>query len=205
MLSIFQTTIIGLLGSASAALLAANLLYFWRTNYTVDTVLHQFLRSVWLKQWFNFAAWEPLADIAAGTAVFFAVLLICALLLRAAAFLLRRNLLMFDAYSVAMWCMLPMVFLSPFGLVLYRIMEAPLLEAAAALTLAAFLVWVYSRLLKGAAIVLDSRPVFFYIAGYAIVAAGITVWLLLLDSSYETVAYLRYILDVWLYMYGLPA
>jgi len=79
------------------------------------------------------------------------------------------------------------------------------LEAAAVVTLAVFLVWVYSRLLKGAAIVLDSRPVFFYIAGYAMVATGITVWLLSLDSSYETVAYLRYILDVWFYMYGLPA
>ena len=69
MLSIFQTSMVGFIGSLAAALLFANLLYFWRMNILVDHVISQFVHGGWLKEWLNYAAWNPLENILLTTLV----------------------------------------------------------------------------------------------------------------------------------------
>jgi len=197
MLSIFQTSMVGLLGSLSAALLFANLLYFWRMNILVEKALSQFVHSTGLKQALNFAAWNPMEHVLVLTLAFFILLVLLSLLLRVAAFVVRKKVLLFDAYSVSMWSVLPMITLAPFGMILYRIMEIPFLEPITIVTYFVFHIWVISRILKGTAIVFDVRPLFFYLGGYVLLGAALAVWLLSLDGEYEIFAYLRYYVDLW--------
>lgn len=202
MLSIFQTTMVGVIGSLSAALFQANLMYAWRTNYFVDLFVAQFVVPVWLKQWVNYAAWNPLANIVVTTVLMFVLLVLLSLLLRVLALLVRRTVLMFDAYSATMWSVLPMAMLAPFGMVLYRILGVAVLEVVAVLVWVTFQIWIVSRLLKGAAIVLDLRPLYFYIAGYVVLALVLGSWLWSLDADYGTFAYVRHITTMWSHMQG---
>ena len=197
MLSLFQTSMVGLLGSLTAALLFANLLYFWRMNILVEKVLSQFIHVTWLKQWLNYAAWNPLENTLVLTLILFVLLLLSALFLRLAAWLTRKKVFLFDAFSVSMWSVLPMIILAPFGMVLYRILDLPMLEPVAIVIYFIFHVWIISRFLKGTAIVFDVRPLYFYAAGFVLIAAGAAVWLISLDGEYEVFAYLRYYVDLW--------
>lgn len=197
MLSIFQTSMVGLIGALSASLLFANFLYFWRMNILVDSAISQFVHEEWLKQWFNYAAWNPLSNTLLLTLLLFVALLLLALLIRLAAFASRRKVFLFDAYSVSMWSVLPMIMLAPFGMVLYRLMDIPVLDILAVLTYVIFHVWIVSRVLKGIAIVFDVRPVFFYVGGYVLIGAGLAWWLLSLNGEYNIFAYLRYFADIW--------
>ncbi|PLX23737.1 MAG: hypothetical protein C0600_14215 [Ignavibacteria bacterium] len=197
MLSIFQTSMVGLLGSFSAALLYANVLYFWRINILMDKVLSQFVHTIWLKQWLNFAAWNPLEHTLVLTVLFFVLLLFFALSLRVLSLIVRRKVFMFDAYSVSMWSALPMIILAPFGMVLYRIMDPVLLEILIILVLVIFHIWIVSRMLKGSAIVFDIRPLFAYLAGFVLIGAGLAYCFISLNNEFEIVAYMRYYIDLW--------
>ncbi len=197
MLSIFQTSMVGFIGSLSAALLFANLLYYWRMNLLVDHVISQFIHTAGLKQWMNYAAWNPLENILLMTLLLYFVLLFLTLLIWLAAFVSRRKVFLFDAFSVSMWSVLPMIMLAPFGMVLYRLMELPALETLAVLAYVIFHIWIISRILKGIAIVFDIRPVFFYLGGYMLIGAGLAWWLVSLNGEFNIFAYLRYFADIW--------
>jgi hypothetical protein len=95
--------------------------------------------------------------------------------------------------------------LAPLGLILYRLMESPVLEFLALAANIVFHVWIFSRLLKGTAIVLDVRPGIFYLGGYAVAIAAVVFWILSLNAEFETLAYLRYLAHAWWYMQGIPA
>lgn len=200
MLSIFQTTVIGVLGCLSAALIHANMLYYWRLDPFTDLILYQLLPHVWIKQWLNFSAWNPFVHILVMTVLLFAVLMIYTLLLRLVSFLFKKKLLLFDTYSVAMWSVLPMALLAPFGMVLYRLMELPVFETLALVTIVGFHIWVFSRILKGTAIVLDIRPVFFYLGGFVLLAAVGVAILISMNNDYRTFSHLSWVLDVWWFL-----
>jgi hypothetical protein len=197
MLSIFQTSMVGFIGSLATSLLFANFLYFWRMNILVDQIISQFVHTVWLKKWLNYAAWNPFENIVVMTLLLFLFLLLFTLFLRVTAFVSRRKVFLFDAYSVSMWSVLPMIILAPFGMVLYRLMEIPVIEFLSVFVFFVFQIWLVSRLLKGTAIVFDIRPIFFYVGGYFLIAAGLAWWLLSLNGEYNIFGYLRYFADIW--------
>ncbi|MBR9976835.1 MAG: hypothetical protein KFH87_02000 [Bacteroidetes bacterium] len=197
MLSIFQTSMIGFIGALTAALLFSNLLYFWRTNLLADAVISQFVHNIPLKQWINYAAWNPFHSIAVTTLFFFLLLIVFTVILRSAAVLSRRKVTLFDALSVSMWSVLPMIILAPLGMVLYRLMELPGIDILALIIYGVFHVWIISRVLKGVAIVLDVRLGYFYIAGFVFLSGGIAWWLISLDGNYGVFGYLRYFADIW--------
>ena len=203
MLSIFQTSMVGVIGSLSAALVFANLLYHARTNVLVDHVIAQFVHETAVKKWMNYAAWNPLENILVTTGAFFVVLLLLTVLIRVAAFLFRKKVALFDAYSVTMWSVLPIGILAPFGMILYRVLGNTIVEILVIMTYIGFHVWIISRFFKGTAVVFDVRPVFFYLGGYAVLLSGLFFWLLFLNNSYEIFAYLRYFAELWLSMRGL--
>lgn len=205
MLSLFQTSVIGLVGSLSASLIIANFMYFWRTNYFFDIFIDTVVKSVWLKQWINYAAWNPLPNILVLTAALFLLLVIYTFILRAISFFMRKKILLFDAYSVAMWSVLPMIFLAPFGMVLHRLLNIPLFEGILFAAFLMFNIWVLSRLLKGTSIVLDVRPGYFYVLGYGLFLIGCAVWLVTMDNRYETFDYLHYHFNIWSFLTSIPS
>jgi len=192
MLSTFQTTMIGLLGAVSASLFAVNMLYYWRFSFLFDFMISQFVRSAPGKEMINYCGWYPLAGIALGAVAAFALFLLFALFLRLFALILRRKLLLFDTFSVAMWSILPMIFLAPIGMILHRIMSIGAVDVLAAALFLALNVWVLARLFKGTAIVLDTRPAYAYAIGFPVLLALGAVWVVSLDTQYAIFDYIQY-------------
>jgi beta-galactosidase len=203
MLSIFQTTVVGLIGSLSAGLVFANLMYYWKTSLFFDSMLSQFVHTIWMKQWLNFAAWNPLPNMLVTGLLLFCLLFLFAGLLRGVAFVFRRKVLMFDAYSVAMWSVLPMTLIAPTGMIMYRLMDVSGLSFILALGYAVIHVWIISRQLKGTAIVFDIRPSFFYAGGVLILGAAAGGWLLSIQDNYRALSYLHSLANVWMFLHGI--
>jgi beta-galactosidase len=197
MLSIFQTSMVGVLGVLSFGLLISNLMFSWKTNVFFDALLYQFFPDTWLKQLLNFAAWSPLTSSSLISIILFLVLFVYSLLLRTVAFFLKKSVLLFDAYSVSMWSVLPVIMLAPLGMILHRIMDIPFFEAISVVLLLIFVLWIISRLLKGTAVVLDVRPLYFYIGGYAIITIALGVWLYSMNQDTALFSYLRYFFNIW--------
>jgi hypothetical protein len=181
----------------------ANLMYYWKTSLLFDSMLSQFVHVIWLKQWLNFAAWNPLSNMLVSGLLLFCILLVFAVLLRGIAFVFRRKVLMFDAYSVAMWSVLPMTLIAPAGMVLYRLMDVSGLSFLIAFGYVVIHVWIISRQLKGTAIVFDVRPAYFYAGGILTLGVAAGGWLLSLQDSYRTLSYLHSLADAWLFLHGI--
>ena len=76
-------------------------------------------------------------------------------------------------------------------------MSIQFFEITAVLVLVLFHLWIISRILKGTAVVLDLRPIYFYLGGYFLIAAALSIWLYSLDNQTALFGYLRYLLDIW--------
>ncbi len=199
-LSIFQTSIVGLLGSLSFSLFFANLLYYWRTEMYVDQIISVVIQPVWLKQWLNYAAWNPFANIILTALAVFLMLFVYALLFRLLSVFFKRRVLLFDAYSISMWSVLPIIILAPFGMVAYRLLDIPAFEWIAVIAFLSFFVWTISRVLKGTCIVLDVRPGIYTTVGFVALAALFVAWIFSLDSSTEALHYFSYIFNSWTFV-----
>ncbi|MDH7514309.1 MAG: glycoside hydrolase family 2 TIM barrel-domain containing protein [Bacteroidota bacterium] len=197
-LSIFQTTSIGFLGCLTSALLFANILFSFRTNFAFDEWLSVFIPSMGLKSFLVFNAWNPFTNILLFACVLFFLLIVFAILIRIVALMRRKSLTLFDTYSAAMWSVIPILFLLPLGLVLTRLLSPVSLTAVFFSLIVVFHFWVFSRLLKGAAILLESKVGMFYFIGYitSFLVVFVTLWVL--DSRHETFFYIQYMIHKWL-------
>ncbi len=191
MISIFQTTAVGVLSSLSAALYTTGLLFFFRTNTTMD-FLFTLVFPPAFKLYLIEAAWNPLLGIIIFSLIYFILLLIATVIIKFFSLVVHRRLFLFDAYSVAMWSVIPFLLLAPFAMILHQLMELPFLSLAVLAAFFIFHFWGFTRLLKGIAIVFDFRPVFAYLAGYFVLIVLETYYLLSLNATTGLFAQIAY-------------
>ncbi|NOY05295.1 MAG: hypothetical protein GXO82_01465 [Chlorobi bacterium] len=191
MISIFQTTVVGLLSSLSAALYTTGLLFYFRTNPTMDFLFTLVFPSS-LKQYLIQAAWNPFLGIVIFSLIYFLLLLIATVIIKLFSLAVHRRLFLFDAYSVAMWSVIPFLLLAPFAMILHQLMELPFMPLVILAVFFVFHLWGFTRLLKGVAIVFDFRPVFAYLAGYFVLIVLKTYYLLSLNASTGLFAQIEY-------------
>lgn len=204
MLSTFQTTIIGIIGSISAGLFTANLLYFWKTNYWFDYFLSLIVTSNGLKEVFNLSAWYPFIGILIISSLYFIVLFFYSIFLWMISLATKKKTSLFDSYSIAMWSILPMLILAPFGMILNRIMTLSIVEYLALSSFILFNVWVFSRLLKGTSIALNIRSTLLYTIGYSAVICIICFWIISLNQTHALFDYLKYGWDIAAFLRSTP-
>lgn len=191
MISLFQTTVVGLLSSLSAALYTTGLLFYFRTNVMMD-YLFTFLIPSSLKQYLIQAAWDPVLGIVVFSLIYFTLLLVATVVIKLFSFAAHRRLFMFDAYSVAMWSVIPFLLLAPFAMILHQLMELSFLSVVVLAVFFLFHFWGFTRLLKGIAVVFDFRPTFAYLAGYFVMVVLTTYYLLSLNASTGLFAQIEY-------------
>lgn len=189
-LSSFQTTVLGLVIAVTFAVIASSLCYYYRMEEGFDVVLTAIITSDSLKEFLNWIIWRPVLSMISFTMFFFVLLLVVAVLIRLCAAFVRNRIFFGDAYIIAIWGALPVLLLIPVAMVLYRLLEAPGAGIIAFSVMIGVLVWMLYRVLRGAAVVYDVRPLKVY--GYAI--GGIALLLLVLVvSSGEAGATLSYL------------
>lgn len=195
-LSVFQTSVIALLGAVALGLFSMNLLYHWKSSYWFDFYLTQFVRIVWIKEWIHLCATYPLIGILIVSGVIFIGVLFYTFLIKLISLAFRKRILLFDAYSASGWSLLPVLLCAPIGMILHRMLDSPVIEYLSILTIVVFLIWILSRLFKGTAILFTIRPLYLYIIGSCLIVVAIVLWGYSLQESGRIFDYLRYAWDV---------
>ena len=162
-MSAYHTTFLGVIIVIVNALIVGNILYHLKTDLLFERILLAFGYPVLLKV-VNYLCWHPFNAIVWITILGILFILLIALLIKGASLFIRMRVYLSSIYFAVIWALLPMVFLIPLGIVLYRILQADVLNQYIYVTLIILFIWVLYRLIKGIYVIFDvnAGAVYFY-------------------------------------------
>lgn len=189
-----------LLASSSIALtmavISSALLYSFRGSFKADLIISQFCHSDALKEYLIHAAWRPLEGIIIYYGVFFLLSFIAGLFVKVLSRLSRKKISYFHAYTIVVWGAIPLVFLSPLGMALTKIIANPSYVLPIFIFLAIFALWIGIRILKGISVIVEMRPMKFYFLSLGIVFLLVFSSFLYLNDAYSFGANIELMVNV---------
>jgi len=162
-ISAYHTTFLGGIIVIVQALILSNLLYFFKTNIVFEKLLLSF-GSPFLIRVVNYLCWNPFNAIVWMSMFGLLFVLIATLLIRLASVFIKTRVYLTSIFFTVIWAFLPMVFLIPMGIILYRVLITEIVNIYIYGSLFAITGWVVYRLLKGIYVIFDTSPgsVYFY-------------------------------------------
>ena len=172
-MSAYHSTFLALIIVIVHALILSNLLYYFKTNIVFEKLLLSFGSPVLINV-VNYLCWNPFNTIVwvSVFGILFALLTI--LLIRLASLFIKTRVYLTSIFFTVIWAFLPMVFLIPLGIVLYRVLIADIVNIYIYISLLALIGWVVYRLFKGIHVIFDasSGSVYFYSSLFLLVFFG---------------------------------
>lgn len=190
------TLTLALLLSAAMGLVLSSILYFLRFSYLLDYVLTHLVLSNNIKEFLNQIIWIPWASFAVGSVLFFVVLVVLTLILRAGSLLVKSRIFMGDAFVIAVWAFLPLVFLLILTSGFYRLLTTDTYTTVTLLCIFYILLWCLYRMLRGTAVIYDIRALNVYIIGILLLLAILGGVVFYYDSTRSTIAFVQYFFAV---------
>jgi hypothetical protein len=169
--SLMHSTLLGIVVALALAIVASSVLYHFRDSLLLDYLLSYLLVADALKKWAVELIWNPLRFITLGAGIIVLALVLLAGVVLLLRIFVRQHIYPFHAYTVTMWATAPFLVLVPVGMILYRVIESPVYILPALVLVAILTVWVFLRLLKGIALILDVFPLKTYLIGFLVTAA----------------------------------
>jgi beta-galactosidase len=162
-MSAYHSSFLALIIVIVHALILSNLLYFFKANILFEKLLLSF-GSPLLINIVNYLCWNPFNAIVWISIFGILFLLLSILLIRLASLFIKTRVYLSSIFFTVIWAFLPMVFLIPLGIVLYRVLIADIVNIYIYISLFALTVWLVYRLMKGIYVIFDSSPggVYFY-------------------------------------------
>jgi beta-galactosidase len=172
-MSAFHTAFLGVIIIIVQALMLSNLLYYLKINIVFEKLLLSFGSPV-LIQVINYLCWNPFNAIVWISIFGILLVLLSILLIRVASLFIKTRVYLSSIFFTVIWAFLPMVFLIPLGIVLYRVLIADIVNIYIYISLLALIVWVVYRLFKGIYVIFDASPrsVYFYSSIFIFVLFG---------------------------------
>jgi hypothetical protein len=194
--SLMQTLLLSVMISLTLADVLSGVFYHYRTDKFFDFVLTYFVVSDFIKEVFIHATWNPLQGIVFFTVVFLLLSLFVSLVIKLSSLIVRTKIHWYHAYGVTVWSAMPIVFLSPVAMSLFKVMENPLYVLPSIAVILAFLVWTLLRMISGIAIVYDISPAKAYIGGVIVVALMAGGVFFYYESLYAISSSLKFAYDI---------
>jgi len=162
-MSAYHSSFLALIIVIVHALILSNLLYFFKTNILFEKLLLSFGSPLLIKI-VNYLCWNPFNAIVWISIFGILFMLLSILLIRLASLFIKTRVYLSSIFFTVIWAFLPMVFLIPLGIVLYRVLIADIVNIYIYISLFALTVWLVYRLMKGIYVIFDSSPggVYFY-------------------------------------------
>jgi len=172
-MSAYHTTFLGVIIVIVQALILSNLLYYFKTSIVFEKLLLSFGSPVLIKA-VNYLCWNPFNAIVWISVFGILFALLTTLFIRLASLFIRTRVYLTSIFFTVIWAFLPMVFLIPLGIVLYRVLIADIVNIYIYLSLFVLMFWVVYRLLKGIYVIFDTSPgrVYFYSSLFIIFIFG---------------------------------
>lgn len=193
--SVFHTLLMTLMISLTLGVVLSGVLYHFRRDVFADYVITQII--VWdsVKEYIIRATWNPLEGILALTGFFLAISVLLSFIVRLSSFFIRSKIYWLHAYTVIVWASVPLVFLSPLGMSLFKILQTPFYVIPAFAVLTFFFLWTIARTLKGISVIFDMNAARTYIGGTLLLVAGLAVVVFYYDTEFQLTAYLQFLLN----------
>jgi beta-galactosidase len=172
-MSAYHTAFLGVIIIIVQALILSNLLYYFKISIVFEKLLLSFGSPVLIRV-VNYLCWNPLNAIVWISIFGILFVLLSTLLIRLASLFIKTRVYLTSIFFTVIWAFLPMVFLIPLGIVLYRVLIADIVNIYIYISLLALIVWVVYRLLKGIHVIFDASPgsVYFYSSLFILVFFG---------------------------------
>ncbi len=188
--SLFHTSLLLLLISATFSLLVTIILFYFRNNLLLEFLISSFA-SRKISSSVSYLAWNPrLAFI-----IFFLIItikfLLFTLLIKIASFFVKTRVSTTNIFFILVWAFFPVTLLLPLELILHKILLMNIANTTVLVLIILIFVWLFFRLLKGIYIIFDVSP--FYVYFYSFTAILIFIGALLL--KYQVTHLIIYYLE----------
>jgi hypothetical protein len=195
-ISLLQTVMLSVLVSITLAVIFSSILYHYRADRLFDFLLTYFVVSDSLKEIAIRATWNPMEGILFFSFGFFLLSLVVSLIVKVCSFMVRSKVRWYHAYGVSVWSAMPVVFLSPLAMSLFKIMENPLYIILSMAVILVVFLWTLTRIISGIAIVYDIRPLNAFIGSIFVLGILVGGIALYYESVYAISSSLKYAYDI---------
>lgn len=191
--TIFHSSVLGLIVSAAAASVLMTYLHRFRDNIVLDNFLSYVLVSDKAKETIVHLILQPIVGIAVFTGIFFLALLVVALVVFLIAPIFKARIYPFHAYAVTLWSIPPLLALVPLSMILYRLLDSSYYLIPSILFCLFLMSWVWLRFLKGLSIIFDMSSLKVYSLGIVLLVVAIGGFYYYVDQTHSAAAYLTYL------------
>ena len=162
-ISAYHSMFLALIVALVSSLIFANLFYYIKNNVLVEKVLLAF-GSPGLISGISYLAWNPVKALIWLFILTVIVMLLLTIIITSCSFFVRTKVYLSSVFFTVVWALLPIVLLIPVGIVLYRLLNAGVGNIYMYVFLAAFIIWLLYRLLKGISVIFDVNAggIYFY-------------------------------------------
>jgi hypothetical protein len=190
------TFTLALMLSVALGLVVSSVLYFLRFSVLLDYVLTHFIVSNTIKEFVNTIVWQPWASCLIAALLFFVVLGVLTLCIRACSLFVKSRIFTGDAFVITTWAFLPLGFLLIMTAGLYRILTTNIYALLSLLLITYIFLWCIYRMLRGIAVIYDIRALQVYAIGLFLIGLFATILVFYYDRFYSTLAFANYFFSV---------
>ncbi|MBI3004654.1 MAG: hypothetical protein HYY49_04475 [Ignavibacteriales bacterium] len=194
--SVLHTLTLGSLISVTFAVMISSIFYHYRTDKFFDYALTYVIVSDAVKEWLIYATWNPFSGIIGLSVIFFVLFWVLAVFVKACSLFVKAKVRWFHAYSVPVWGGLPIIFLSPVAMSLFKVMENPIYVVPSLVVIGVFLLWSSLRVFAGISVIYDISPAKSYAGGIFVCAILAGALYLYYDSAFAIGSYVKFALNV---------
>jgi beta-galactosidase len=192
LLSLGQTLSVGLLSSATLAIVLSTMLFVFRSSFGTEYLYMILLPTGFLRTLLNEITWTPELGFFFFTLIGIAAHAGVAGIILFSAFITRTRLFFIDAFTISVWSALPFLLLLPIALALFKVLSATGSAMWLMILMLALFVWYFARMLKSTAVVFDIRSLYVYAGGSGLLTLFIGVILTYYSSKVSIFNYLYY-------------
>ncbi len=192
LLSLGQTLSVGLLSSATLAIVLSTMLFVFRSSFGTEYLYMILLPTGFLRTLLNEITWTPELGFFFFTFIGIAAHAGVAGIILFSAFITRTRLFFIDAFTISVWSALPFLLLLPIALALFKVLSATGSAMWLMILMLALFVWYFARMLKSTAVVFDIRSLYVYAGGSGLLTLFIGIILTYYSSKVSIFNYLYY-------------
>jgi hypothetical protein len=194
--SIPQTLALAAGVAVTLGVILSGVLYRYRTDMLADQLITMLVVSDSLKEKLIGATWHPFTGIIAFSVVLLLWYPLAALCIRLFALLVKRRVLWYHAFAVAVWGSLPIVLLSPVAMAYFKLLQTDFNVIPAFSLVAAFLMWSLLRILKGVSVIYDISRLKAYTGGILLVLVILGGVFVYYETTFALSAYIEFFFHI---------